>query len=117
MRGGEEREMLLLFVGSLKEWRGRRSESESEFESREGWAEEGMSSAIVPLTPRKKDRFGPAEVVKWGCFRGLMGEDCESWCWSFQEVWLWDMLRPAEGEERKRLRAVESEAGSWKLAL
>ena len=86
VRGGEEREMLLVFVGSLKEWRGRRSESESEFESREGWPEEGMSSAIVPLTPRKKERFGPAEVVKWGCFLGFIGDDCESWCWSFHEV-------------------------------
>lgn len=113
MRGGE----VVVFEGSLKECSGRRSESESEFESRDGWAEEGRSSAIVPLTPRKKERLGPAEVVKCGCFRGFMGEDCESWCWSFHEVWPWDMLRPAEGEERKRLRAVEMEAGSWKLAL
>ena len=75
------------------------------------------SSAMAPPTPRKKERLGPADVVKCGCFRGLMGEDCESWCWSFQAVWFWGIVLPAEGEERKRLRADECEAAWWKLAL
>ncbi len=65
--------------------------------------------------PRNSDMSGPAEVVKWEDFLGLIGEDWASWCWSFQAVWLASIDLPAVGEKRYRLRELEFELGCWKL--
>jgi hypothetical protein len=97
VRGGEDR--------MLKEWVGRASSSSSDAAAK-------LFSCMC--APRKKGKSGPAEVVKCGCFRGLIGEDCVSWRWFVQEVWLEPIARTA-GEERNLFREPVLEVRFSKL--
>lgn len=70
VRGGEE--------CMLKEWVGRASSSSSDTAAK-------LFSCMC-AAPRKKGKSGPADVVKCGCLRGLIGEDWVSWRWFVQEL-------------------------------
>lgn len=107
--GGED----LVAAFTAKECVGRRSSSSSSGAAKFGV----LRLRSRRLEDGKKEMSGPIEVLKYGCRRGLMGEDCVSWLWrlSAHETWpgkdLW-----AVGDIRyrfaglDRLRSLSKEA-------
>jgi hypothetical protein len=98
VRGGEDRR--------LKEWVGRASSSSSDGAAK-------LFSCCM-WAPRKNGKSGPADVVKCGCLRGLIGEDWASWRWFVQEVRPEPSTRPA-GDERNLFREPVLEVRFSKL--
>lgn len=97
VRGGDDCRLL-----GANECAGNKSSSSSE-----GAAKFGEASSLVMRRERKKETSGPADVVKCCCLRGLMGEDCASWWFSFQVAEYANDLC-AVGEPRNRLLGLEA---------